>query len=82
MLSGTLHVLCERRMLCSASDTERDILSCASLARALRSTSEDVAWMIRVLHCSVWSRESLWVTAASQLTHPGVYPYLANRPNF
>ena len=37
-------------MLGSASDTERDILSCASLTRALRSASEDMAWMIRVLH--------------------------------
>ena len=34
-------------MLSSASDTERDILSCASLTRALRSASEDMAWMIR-----------------------------------
>ena len=40
-------------MLGSASDTERDILSCASLTRALRSASEDMAWMIRVLHRSV-----------------------------
>ena len=38
-------------MLGSASDTERDILSCASLTRALKSASEDMAWMSRVLHC-------------------------------
>ena len=40
-------------MLGSASDTERDILSCASLTRTLRSRSEDMAWIIRALHCSV-----------------------------
>ena len=51
-------------ILGSASDTERDILSCASLTRALRSTSEDMAWMIRALHRSVWSREGTWITAA------------------
>ena len=49
-------------MFGSASDTERDILSCASLTRALRSASEDIkAMMIRVLHCSVWSREGPWI---------------------
>ena len=40
-------------MFGSASVTERDILSCASLTCTLRSTSEDMALMIRVLHCSV-----------------------------
>ena len=35
----------------------RGILSCASLTRTLRATSEDMALMIRVLHCFVWSRE-------------------------
>ena len=40
-------------MFGSASVTDSDILSCASLTRTLRSTSEDMALMIRVLHCSV-----------------------------
>ena len=44
-------------MFGSASETERDIIACASLTRAMRSTSEDMALMIRVLHCSAWSRE-------------------------
>ena len=46
----------------------------ASLTRALRSTSEDMAWMIQVLHFSVWSREGFCVIAASQPKHPGVFP--------
>ena len=37
-------------MFGSASDTERDFLSCASLTRAPRPAPEDMAWMIRVLH--------------------------------
>ena len=37
----------------SASETGRDMLSCASLTRTLRATSEDMALMICVLHCSV-----------------------------
>ena len=44
-------------MFRSASETGRDTLSCASLTRALSATSEDMALMIRVPHCSVWSRE-------------------------
>ena len=36
----------------SASEDSRGILSCASLTRTLRATSEDMALMIRVLHCS------------------------------
>ena len=69
-------------MFGSASDTERDILSCASLTRALRSASEDMAWMVRVLHCFVWSREGPWIIAASQPVPPGVYPYLASSTEF
>ena len=41
-------------MSVSASETGRDILSCASLTRTLR---EDMALMIRVLRCSTCSRE-------------------------
>ena len=40
-------------MFGSASVTERDILSCASLTRTLKSTFQDMALMISVLHCSV-----------------------------
>ena len=36
-------------MFGSASQTKRDIISYASLTRALRSTSQDIAWTIRVL---------------------------------
>ena len=61
-----------------ASDTERDILSCASLTRALRSASKAMSWMIRVLHCSVWSREGCWTMVDSQPIHPGLYPCLAS----
>ena len=52
------------------------------LTRALRSASEDMAWMIRVPHCSVWSREGHWIIAASQPIHPGVYPHLASSTEF
>ena len=42
----------------SSSEGRRDILSCASLTRRVRATSEDMALMICVLRCSVWSHES------------------------
>ena len=60
-------------MFGSASEAGRGILSCTFLTRALRSTCEDMAWMIRVLHCSVRSREPM---------HPGVYPYRASSTEF
>ena len=54
---GTGSVVCSANltffMFFSASQTERVILSCASLTRTLRATSEDMALMIRVLHYSV-----------------------------
>ena len=55
---------------------------CASLTRALRSASGDMAWVIRALHCFVWSREGSWVMAASQPILPRVYPYLASSTEF
>ena len=81
--TGTLG--CSAHLTCfmfgSASDTERDIISCASPTRAL-SASEDMAWMSCVLHCSVWSRDCRWVIAASQPMHPEVCPYSAAPLNF
>ena len=51
---GTCPVVCSASltffMFGSASEAGRDSLSCASMTRALRATSEDMALMIRALH--------------------------------
>ena len=66
---GTRIIVCSANltffMFGSASETGRDILSCASLTRTLRATPELMALTIHVLHCSVWSGDGPRVIAAS-----------------
>ena len=54
---GTCSVACSAPltffMFGSTSETGSNILSCASLTRTLRATSDDMALMIRILHCAV-----------------------------